>query len=354
MIDLKDSLRATEYNYRFHRDAEALRLYPLPHNQLPNRAPPVQEISAVTFLKADKYQLSWRISSGADRGESGIVAELQVYIDSYTKPSLVYDVCSFPDYTVAFEIKNSRNVYTVLRTRSHSVISVHTLHVLLARDTLLGKDPLMYEWDMERVAAALRKQREVASALRSMTSFFHWEPLKAGIADVLTRWSKVFPLQAFKPHYQNELLDCMLQAPVLLATSKSGLAGVLEHDASVAQSWKLVMGGKRLEPTAVLPQHLVWCFPDREIKIALRRDAPAPSRHVRFTVKGSSMVARTMPWYWVGYNMLNDVPFYSLWSIEPSELEFINWQDVLAVFDQIEAHFGTDSLVPRINLYDDE
>ena len=36
------------------------------------------------------------------------------------------------------------------------------------------------------------------------------------------------------------------------------------------------------------------------------------------------MLASSMPWYWIGYNMLNDVPFYNLWSMEPGELEFIN------------------------------
>jgi hypothetical protein len=353
MIDLKDALRATEYNYRFHRDDTALRIYPLPQNQRPSQPPPVQELSATTFLKADKYQLSWRVSSGADRGDGLVAAELQVFIGNYTRPALVYDVCAFPDYTVAFEIKDSRNVYVLLRTRSRSVISVHSLHVLLARDTLLGKDPLMYEWDMERVARALKKQREVAARLQSMTSLFHWEPLKADVAEVLARWSDVFPLRPFTPHFQNTMLECVLQAPMLLATSRLGISGELQHDPGEPQPWSLLLGGRQLQPTTVLAQHLVWCFPDREIKITLRRDAPAPSRQMRFTLTGNSMVARTMPWFWLGYNMLSNVPFYSLWSIDPPELEFINWQDVLAVFDQIEEHFDGQNLVPQINLYDD-
>ena len=40
--------------------------------------------------------------------------------------------------------------------------------------------------------------------------------------------------------------------------------------------------------------------------------------------------------------------------IVPQELEFINWQDVLAVFDAIEEHFDSQNMVPQINLYDDE
>ena len=212
----------------------------------------------------------------------------------------------------------------------------------------------MYEWDMERVSTAIKKQRELAGALRSMTSFFNWEPLKSGLREVQALWSKVFTLTPAKPHFQNELLDCMLQSPVLIATSKYGLMGTLAYDPDTAQPWRLILGEKHLEPTAVLPQYLVWCFPDREIKISLRRDAPTPARQVRFTVKGHSMLASSMPWYWIGYNMLNDVPFYNLWSMEPDELEFINWQDVLAVFDQIEEHFDAQNLVPSINLYDDE
>ena len=65
------------------------------------------------------------------------------------------------------------------------------------------------------------------------------------------------------------------------------------------------------------------------------------------------MLASSMPWYWIGYNMLNDVPFYNLWSMEPDELEFINWQDVSGVFDQIEEHFSSDNLLPTMNDYGD-
>jgi hypothetical protein len=355
MIDLKDALRSTQQHYRFHKDDTAIRLFPQPHNQFSTRPPPLQELSATTFLKADKYHLSWRISTGAD--SYGMPSgEIALYIGSYTTPALVYDICTYPEYSIAFEIKDSRNIYVVLNTRSRGVMSIHTLTVHLARDTILDADPLMFKWDMELVSRALKKQRLFEAKLKTLVSMFTWEENRRELHTVKRCWKKVFAGDAanIPEHFQNTMLDCHFQSPVLLATSRRGITGTLLHDRSYTHSWSLQLGAQHLEPTTVHSQYLIWCFPDREIKIALRRDAPTEMEKVRFTLKGNDGIAPTMPWYWIGYNMLLDDPFYNLWSIPLNNLEFINWKDILGVFDQIEEHFSSKNLIPQLNLYDDE
>ena len=351
LIDLRDSLRASDYHYKFQRDVSALRV--VPHAAAPtHRPPPVQELAAPVFLKADKYQLAWRVSAAH---QTGIVrCEIHVYIGSYTTPALRYDVSEHPEYAVAFEVRESRTVYFVLRVQTHHPVSVHTLSVHLAREALLGKDPVMFEWDMPSVAAALRQQRKLHARLRSLATLFAWGAVREGLRELRALWARVFPARPVLRHYQNTLLDCRLQSPVLFAASARGITGYLEHAEGDRRAWTLTLGAqRRMEPTALHAQYLIWCFPDREIKIALRRDAPIAQSRVRFTLKGhgDDEVVRDMPWFWLGYNMTLDLPFYNLWCVPVDELEFINWQDVSGVFDAIEEHFSSANLLPTLNDY---
>jgi len=356
MIDLKNSLRSVKNNYRFIRDAAALRLYPMPHNQFTTQPPPLQEMTAIAFLKADKYELSWRISSSGNGSDGLMMGEILLYIGSYTTPALVYDIHNYPEYSIAFEVKDSRNIYVAVNIRSRSIVSIHTLSAHLARDTILEYDPLMFKWNMELVSRALKKQKQFANKLCTLVCIFKWESLKHELKVVKKTWKKVFENSPpFKNNYQSMLLDCYFQSPILLATSRNGILGLLKHDKHYANTWVLQLGSQQLEPTNVHSQYLIWCFPDREIKIALRRDAPIDMPEVRFTLQGNNnkTVISKMPWYWIGYNMIADIPFYNLWSVSTDEFEFINWKDILGILDQIEEHFSCENLFPKMNVYDE-
>ena len=49
-----------------------------------------------------------------------------------------------------------------------------------------------------------------------------------------------------------------------------------------------------------------------------------------------------------------NTPFYNLWSVVAEKLEFVNREDLMALFDQIEDHFATNELQPETNWYIDD
>ena len=71
------------------------------------------------------------------------MGEILLYIGSYTTPALVYDIHNYPEYSIAFEVKDSRNIYVAVNIRSRSIVSIHTLSAHLARDTILEYDDEM-------------------------------------------------------------------------------------------------------------------------------------------------------------------------------------------------------------------
>jgi hypothetical protein len=346
MLDLRPLLRAQNYVYRVQHSDACTQV--MPKDVYVNREVPPQELVASAFLKADRYQLCWRVSTG----QANVVqrCELLVYLKDYTTPTLMYDLKRFPEYSVAFHLKESKYVYVAFRVQARGVVTLHSMHFMLARDTLIGHDPLMYTWDMEAVAAALRQQRLLRASLQQMYMLFEWPECQRECATLLEKWQAVFANtnHTVAPYYQNTILDCRVQAPNLLATSRESLIGSFECDDH--GEWGLRLKGTLLGPTYVHAQYYIWCFPDRQIKLALRRDTPTVPNEFGFTLQGNDR-PQTPIWYWLGYNFLANLPFYNLWSVVTEKLEFVNREDLLALFEQIEDHFASNELQPETNLY---
>ena len=74
----------------------------MPKDVYVNREVPPQELVASAFLKADRYQLCWRVSTGQANAVQR--CELLVYLKDYTTPTLMYDLKRFPEYSVAFHL----------------------------------------------------------------------------------------------------------------------------------------------------------------------------------------------------------------------------------------------------------
>ena len=161
---------------------------------------------------------------------------------------------------------------------------------------------------------------------------------------MLLLWRKAFPTLADTSREaceQGELVRCQWSCPTVIATSKHSLIAEFVYEDS---TWLLVIGPNRIEPTFVHLQYLVWCFPDRGIKVALQRDVRPSANEVRvkLAIEGHAQRA-TPPHFWMGYNMTLNVPFHNLWSV-PSEIEFVNANDLLVLFKQIELHFADQAM----------
>ena len=347
MIDLRPLLRApNNYTYRVQSNSTCTQI--MPKTVYVNREVPPQELVAVTFLKADRYQLSWRVSS-SQKDHIGR-CELLVFLKNYTVPTLMYDLRKFSEYSVAFHLKESKQVYIALRVQTRGIITINSLHFMLARDTLVGHDPLMYSWDMAAVATALHEQRLLKASMHQMHMLFEWKECQKIMEKLLNKWKAVFECtnDSVQPFYQNKILECRIQAPNLLATSRESIIGAFECDEK--GEWSLKLQGTSIGPSYIHAQYYIWCFPDRQLKLALRRDTPTTPNKVEFTLQGNDQ-AKTPIWYWLGYNFMTNLPFYNLWSVNVDKLEFVNREDLMALFEQIEDHFQTENLQPETNLY---
>ena len=92
MIDLRKLLRAQNYVYRVQHSDTCTQI--MPKEVFVNREVPPQELVASTFLKADRYQLCWRVSSSQTNYVQR--CEILVYLKDYTTPTLMYDLKQFP------------------------------------------------------------------------------------------------------------------------------------------------------------------------------------------------------------------------------------------------------------------
>lgn len=345
MIDLRTQLQADIYHYQVAHHQNSTLVHP--KINYVNREPPVQELVASTFLRADRYSISWRMACGN-------VNQLQrcdilIFLDNFTTPSLMYDVRHYNEYSVAFHLKKSQYVYVLLRIQGRAPVCIHSLHFMLARDVIVGHDPLMYEWDMVKVAGALKQQRLIRNQLWEMHTLFEWPTILKEMEELWALWKHVFENDCkVIEHYQNTIFKCKLQAPSLLATSRNSVIGFFHCDSH--GDWTLNIKGNAVSPTYIHPQYFIWCFPDKQMKFSLRRDTPVLPNKIDFTLQGNDM-KQTPIWYWLGYNFIGNSPFYNFWSVIIKTLEFINREDLLSLFEQIDEHFEHKELQPETNLY---
>lgn len=345
MIDLRTKLQAEIYHYHVTHHANSTLVQP--RVNYVNRDPPIQELVASTFLRADKYSVSWRMACGNVNQLNR--CEVLIFLDNFQTPSLMYDVRHYNEYSVAFHLKKSQYVYVVLRIQGKASVCIHSIHFMLARDVIVGYDPLMYEWDMCKVAKALKQQRLIRRKLLQMHTLFDWSTVLTEMEHLMDVWKDVFvdDCQVID-NYQGHMLQCKLQAPQLLITSRISIIGYLQCDSH--GQWTLNIQGTTILPTFVHPQYFVWCFPDKQLKCALRRDTPVLPSKIDFTLRGND-TPQTPIWFWLGYNFLGNLPFYNIWSVDIRQLEFINREDILALFEQVEDHFEHQELQPETNLY---
>lgn len=346
MIDLRTKLQSAQSFYHTAHHASCTTIQP--RETFVNREPPAQEWAAPVHLRADRYTISWRF--GCTQRDQLQRCDLLVFLDTPHTPSLMYDVRNYPEFTVAFHLKQSKYVYVVLRIQGKAMVSVHSLHVMLARDVVVGHDPLMYEWDMVKVASALKQQRLVRTSLTALHTLFDWPAVQKELDTWQMLWKEMFAGDRIPvaDNHKNALLRCRWKAPTVLMTSRESLIGAFECDAH--GQWLLKLHGNRVAPTYVHAQYYIWCFPDKQIKIALRKDVPTVPNTVDFTLQGNDS-PHTPIWYWLGYNFIGNSPFYNMWSIMVHKLEFINREDVLSMFEEVEDHFEATEMQPETNLY---
>lgn len=103
----------------------------------------------------------------------------------------MYEVRNYPEYSVALHLKQSKYVYIVLRVQGKARLMIHSLHFMLARDVVVGHDPLMYEWDMLKVASALKQQRLVRRQLTQLHILFDWPTIQKELDEWLGLWKAV-------------------------------------------------------------------------------------------------------------------------------------------------------------------
>ena len=342
MIDLRSKLRAQTYTYRVQHNAQCTLV--APQDTYVNREPPPQQLMAETFLRPDRYSIGWRV--GCADSNMSQRCELLVFIGSLHAPAMMYDLKQYPEYTVAFRLEQSTTVYVAVRVQGKTTFMIHSLNVMVARDLLVGHDSLMYEWDMEHVATALDQQRLLERSLTQMYMLFEWETMKTGLHTLMDKWKGVFAdlldtptrgAHANTPElYQNTVLQCRVQSPNLLAASRDSLIGYFTCNEQ--GDWALNLKGHALHPTYIHAQYFIWCFPDKHIKFALRRDTPLLPNRIDFTLKGNHS-NETPVWYWLGYNLMHNLPFYNLWSLPIDRLEFVNREDLLALCGVVRGHF---------------
>ena len=311
-----------------------------------NQFPPPQDLISQIILKKDCYSVSWRCSSDSPSGLQR--AELFVFLDSLSEPALVYDLRTKPEFSVVFKLPKSSPVYVMVRVQSKSVFRIHTLHVMVARDNVVGYDPLMHEWDMEKVGAAIHYQHVVKQSLYRLTSMFEWDDIKCSLRNLMDKWCAVFDGMDDNPnnhHSVGTYLHCRLQAPQFLATSRDSHIGSLHCDEH--GEWTLHIMGVTYQPSYAHAQYFIWCFPEKQIKFSLRRDTPTHPDTIDFTIKGNDC-AQTPVWFWLGYNFMGNLPFYNWWSVCVNTLEFVNRGDLLELFDILENHFQISNLDPLL------
>lgn len=346
MIDLRTKLQSMQPFYHTAHYASSTTIQP--RETFVNRNPPAQEWAAPVHLRADRYSISWRVS--CEQPNQLLRCDVLVFLDNPYTPSLMYDIRNYPEFSVAFHLKQSKYVYVVLRVQGKTTVTVHSLHVMLARDVVVGHDPLMYEWDMVMVASALKQQRLVRTSLTSLHTLFDWPAVQRELNKWLVLWMDVFAADRVPvtDNGVNGMLRCRWKSPTVLMTSRDSLIGAFECDTH--GQWRLRLKGSSVGPTYVHPQYYIWCFPDKQIKISLRKDVPVVPSKVDFTLQGNDS-PHTPIWYWLGYNFIGNSPFYNVWSVPVNKLEFVNREDVLSLFEEVEGHFEATTLQPDTNLY---
>ena len=226
MHDLRTTLRTiSNSSYRVQHTNACTTISPVV--VYVNRVPPPQDLIAQVLLKADRYSINWRCSSETPSCVQR--AELCVFFGDLTEPALVYDLRVSPELSVVFRIPKSSAVYVMLRIQSKAIFRVHTLHVMNARDHVVGYDPLMHEWDMEKVAVALHQQSSMRLPLSRLMAMFEWDHIKKNVGHLLDKWRDVFDGNTPTDH-QRTVLHCRMQAPNLLATSRDSQIGSFRCD----------------------------------------------------------------------------------------------------------------------------
>ena len=346
MIDLRTKLQTAQYLYNVsHLDTCTM---VSPKENYVNKEPFVQELSTSTFLKADRYSLGWRIS--CSNTSQLFKCCMMVFINNFNYPSLSYDLKQYPEYNIAFRLEKSQYVYVLIQIQARTTINIHTLHFMLARDIVVGRDPLMYEWDMSKVASALKQQRRIRHKLIKMHTLFDWETLKDMMREWLNMWAHVFGQENRKKchEYQQNTIQCIKHVPDFFGTTDSAMMGNIIFEQEGLCS--LELHGQMVSPTYTHMQYFIWCFPDRSIKIALRRDTQLYNKKQPFSIERNNP-QHTPIWYWLGYNFIGNSPYFNIWCIDVDTLEFINREDILSMFEQIEEHFDMQELHPEMNLY---
>lgn len=341
MTDLKNQLIAKDHtHYDFFQDATALRI--IPKQVHLNQDPPVHELATRCQLNREKYQLTWSVA--AQNSNYVQRFELLVFFTNYSEPDIRFDLRTTPRKSIAFEMPDSKYLFVVLRICSKCIVTIHTLYVNLARDCLLGVDPLMHDWDLQTAARALKQQRLIVNQINAMSSLWCWEDIQKQFTTLQMLWRKAFPVldgTAIDANNQRQTVKSRWTYPTLIATSSASMFVELVYEDS---GWLLMINSKKIAPNFVHVQYLIWCLPDREIKIALQRDVLPTRNEERVTIalEGSAL-ASTPAHFWLGYNMITNVPFCNLWTI-PSRVDFVNANDLLVVFKQIELVFADNAL----------
>ena len=339
MSDLKSMLKSRHMQgYRLFRDASAVRLAPI---QMFSKHDIVHEMAVQCMLRRERYQLTWRVA--AENSNLVTRFELLVFLSNYQQPDMRFDLRDTPSHSIAFDVPASKHMYVLLRISSRCVVTVHTLYLNVARSCLLGRDPLMFEWDLQIVGRALRQQRQMIKTINRMAALWDWKNVRTMFGDLLLLWRKAFPTLAdtsLEACEQGQLVKCQWSYPTVIATSSRSLLAEFVYEDS---AWLLVVGANRVEPTFVHIQYLIWCFPDRGIKIALQRDVIPSGNDVRLKLAIEGHAQRSPPHFYMGFNMAMNVPFHNLWSV-CSTIEFVNANDLLVLFKQIELHFADEAM----------
>lgn len=342
MSDLKYQLVARHNDcYDVFRDATSMRI--IPKRMIVNRQPPLYETAVKCMLKRERYQLTWSVA--AENAHLVTCFELFVFLTNFQTPDLRFDLRKVPQQSIAFEMPESRYVFILLRLKAKCIVTLHTLYVNIARSCLLGSDPLMYEWDLLQVGRALRMQRQIVREINQMASLWMWDDIRTHFGRLLLLWRQAFPGTlsdtSVDANDQRAKIQCDWTYPTILATSSQSLIVHLMYEDDL---WHLEIGREKVAPTFVHIQYLIWCFPDRHIKIAVQRDVlPATSgARVKLVIEGHAMPT-TPAHFWMGFNMIANTPFFNLWSV-PSKIDFVNANDLLVLFKQIEMHFADEAM----------
>ena len=373
------------------------------------RAGAILQLVGSAFLSRERYALNWRIAFEDARRVDR--CELLVYVGQAAAPWIVYDLRRYPLYSVSFRMDRAAYVHFELRFRGAAAMVLHTLNVMQAREKALGADPLVCEWNLPLVAQAIEVQHRLVDRLRHLYSMFEWRDICRDWRILRGHWATAFGVgssfgrlpaptrgeadpgpgpaaevlllsegtgegvgeesvgveeeadaQLDGLNEQARRLRCRLQFPTVIGTSRESIIGTFERvrvqplhqegsesvEGGVTVSDVVLrLSGQVIRPTYIHPQYYIWCFPDKECKLALRREweepvsgerrcgaVSLPRYPVRFELVGTRPVPPRAT-YWIGYQLFENLPAFNLWSLHPSSSEPLNRDDLLAIFSAI-------------------